>query len=324
MVKTFIWLITIFLSSLSIADAKDTAKTVKKVYINQLVQHPALDMTTKGIIDGLAELGYINGKNLDLKIDNAQGDTILANQISARLVSLNPDVVVGNPTITAQSFVKYAKEGKVKLVFTSVTDPVGAKIVNRLDQPGDNVTGVSNFVALEPQIEMFQKIKPTMKKLGFLYNPGELNSITLLNMLKEICPRYGLEVIGITASKTSEVYQSAVKLSLLVDAIFISNDNMALSALKTIIKAANAQQIPVFVSDTDIVKDGALAALGPNQYEIGKQTARLIAKILEGEDINKMNVEFPKGTELFLNQSTAAKLGIVFPKELLAKADKII
>jgi len=324
MVKTFIWLIAIFLSSLSIAGAKDTAKTVKKVYINQLVQHPALDMTTKGIIDGLAELGYINGKNLDLKIDNAQGDTILANQISARLVSLNPDVVVGNPTITAQSFVKYAKEGKVKLVFTSVTDPVGAKIVNRLDQPGDNVTGVSNFVALEPQIEMFQKIKPTMKKIGFLYNPGELNSITLLNMLKEICPRYGLEVIGITSSKTSEVYQSAVKLSLLVDAIFISNDNMALSALKTIIKAANAQQIPVFVSDTDIVKDGALAALGPNQYEIGKQTARLIARILNGEDINKMNVEFPKGTELFLNQSAAAKLGIVFPKELLAKADKII
>ena len=324
MVKNSIWLIAIFLSLLSIAGAKDTAKTVKKVYINQLVQHPALDMTTKGIVDGLAELGYINGKNLDLKIDNAQGDTILANQISARLVSLNPDVVVGNPTITAQSFVKYAKEGKVKLVFTSVTDPVGAKIVNKLDQPGDNVTGVSNFVALEPQIEMFQKIKPTMKKLGFLYNPGELNSITLLNMLKEICPRYGLEVIGITASKTSEVYQSAVKLSLLVDAIFISNDNMALSALKTIIKAANAQQIPVFVSDTDIVKDGALAALGPNQYEIGKQTARLIAKILEGEDINKMNVEFPKGTELFLNQSTAAKLGIVFPKELLAKANKII
>lgn len=324
MVKTFIWLIAIFLSSLSIADAKDTEKTAKKVYINQLVQHPALDMTTKGIIDGLAELGYINGKNLDLKIDNAQGDTILANQISARLVSLNPDVVVGNPTITAQSFIKYAKEGKVKLVFTSVTDPVGAKIVNKLDQPGDNVTGVSNFVALEPQIEMFQKIKPTMKKLGFLYNPGELNSITLLNMLKEICPRYGIEVIGITASKTSEVYQSAAKLSLLVDAIFISNDNMALSALKTIVKAANAQQIPVFVSDTDTVKDGALAALGPNQYEIGKQTARLIVKILEGEDINKMNVEFPKGTELFLNQSTAAKLGIVFPKELLAEADKII
>ena len=143
-------------------------------------------------------------------------------------------------------------------------------------------------------------------------------------MLKEICPRYGLEVIGMTASKTSEVYQSAIKLSSLVDAIFISNDNMALSALKTIVKAANAQKIPVFVSDTDIVKDGALAALGPNQYEIGKQTARLIARILEGEDINKINVEFPKGTELFLNQNAATKLGIVFPTELIAKADKII
>lgn len=321
MVKNFIWLLAIFLSSLSNANAKDN---VRKVYINQLVQHSALDITTKGIIDGLADLGYINGKNLDLKVDNAQGDTILANQIAARLVSLKPDIVVGNATIAAQSFVKYAKEGRVKLVFTSVTDPLGAKIVNKLTQPGDNITGVSNFVDLEPQIEMFQKIKPTMKKIGFLYNPGELNSITLLNMLKEICPRYGLEVIGMTASKTSEVYQSAIKLSSLVDAIFISNDNMALSALKTIVKAANAQKIPVFVSDTDIVKDGALAALGPNQYEIGKQTARLIARILEGEDINKINVEFPKGTELFLNQNAATKLGIVFPTELIAKADKII
>jgi putative ABC transport system substrate-binding protein len=320
-VKNFIRLITIFLSLLSIAEASDT---IKKVYINQLVQHPALDMTTKGIIDGLAELGYTNGQNLDLKVENAQGDAVLANQIAARLVSLNPDVVVGNPTITAQSFVKYAKEGKIKLVFTSVTDPLGAKIVNKLTQPGGNTTGVSNFVDLEPQIELFKEIKPTIKKIGFLYNPGELNSITLVNRLKEICPRYGLELVEMTASKTSEVYQSAIKLSSLVDAIFISNDNMALSALRTIVKAADAQKIPVFVSDTDIVRDGALAALGPNQYEIGKQTAHLIARILNGEDINKMNVEFPKGTELFLNQGTATKLGIVFSRELLAKADKII
>jgi putative ABC transport system substrate-binding protein len=321
MVKNFISLMGIFLSLLSIAEANDT---IKKVYINQLVQHPALDMTTKGIIDGLTELGYTNGINLDLKVENAQGDTVLANQIAARLVSLQPDVVVGNPTITAQSFVKYAKEGKIKLVFTSVTDPLGAKIVNKLTEPGGNVTGVSNFVDLEPQIELFKEIKPTIKKIGFLYNPGELNSITLVNRLKEICPRYGLELIEMTASKTSEVYQSAIKLSSLVDAIFISNDNMALSALRTIVKAADAEKIPVFVSDTDIVKDGALAALGPNQYEIGKQTARLIARILEGEDINKMNVEFPKGTELFLNQTTATKLGIVFSQKLLAKADKII
>lgn len=321
MVKNFIRLITIFLSLLSIAEASDT---IKKVYINQLVQHPALDMTTKGIINGLAELGYTNGQNLDLKVENAQGDAVLANQIAARLVSLNPDVVVGNPTITAQSFVKYAKEGKIKLVFTSVTDPLGAKIVNKLTQPGGNTTGVSNFVDLEPQIELFKEIKPTIKKIGFLYNPGELNSITLVNRLKEICPRYGLELVEMTASKTSEVYQSAIKLSSLVDAIFISNDNMALSALRTIVKAADAQKIPVFVSDTDIVRDGALAALGPNQYEIGKQTAHLIARILNGEDINKMNVEFPKGTELFLNQGTATKLGIVFSRELLAKADKII
>ena len=294
-----------------------------KIYISQLVEHPALDATTKGIIQGLSDAGY-KDENLDLIVESAQGNVSLANQIANKLISKNPDIVVGVATVTAQSFSKYARAGKTKLIFSSVTDPVDAGLVNSVIKPGNNTSGVSNFISLEPQIEMFLKIKPDIKKLGFLYNPGELNSISLIEKLKVICPTYGIELITVSASKTSEVAQSAAKLSSLVDAIFVSNDNTALSAFKTIVKAANNVSIPVFVSDTDIVKDGAVAALGPNQYDLGLQTANMIVSILEGKDINTAPVEFPKKIELYLNPNAAEKVGIKIPKELFESASYLV
>ena len=151
-----------------------------------------------------------------------------------------------------------------------------------------------------------------------------MNSISLIEKLKVICPTYGIELITVSASKTSEVAQSAAKLSSLVDAIFVSNDNTALSAFKTIVKAANNVSIPVFVSDTDIVKDGAVAALGPNQYDLGLQTANMIVSILEGKDINTAPVEFPKKIELYLNPNAAEKVGIKIPKELFESASYLV
>ncbi len=295
-----------------------------KVYISQLVEHPALDATTDGIIQGLADAGYIQEKNLDLIVESAQGNISLANQIANRLASKNPDIVVGVATVSAQSLSKYARNNKVKLIFSSVTDPIDADIVKSIEKPGNNTSGVSNFIPIEPQIDMFLKIKPAIKKLGFLYNPGELNSISLIKKLQKICPKYGIELITVSASKTSEVAQAAIKLAGLVDAIFVSNDNTALSAFKTIVKAANNVSIPVFVSDTDIVKDGAIAAFGPNQYNLGLQTAKMIVKVIEGTNLESMAVEYPKDIELYLNLKMAQKLGISIPKKLLESASFLV
>ena len=294
-----------------------------KIYISQLVKHPALDATTKGIIQGLSDAGY-KDENLDLIVESAQGNVALANQIANKLVSKNPDIVVGVATVTAQSFSKYARAGKTKLIFSSVTDPVDAGLVDGVIKPGNNTSGVSNFIPLEPQIEMFLKIKPTIKKLGFLYNPGELNSISLIDKLKTICPKYGIELVTVSASKTSEVAQSATKLSSLVDAIFVSNDNTALSAFKTIVRAANNVSIPVFVSDTDIVKDGAVAALGPNQYDLGLQTAKMIVRVIKDKEIGATPVEYPEKVELYLNLNAAEKVGIKIPDELFESASHLI
>ena len=315
----FISTIALFLQS----NAKPDSKMVK-IYISQTVQHPAINATTKGVIDGLAEAGYIDGKNMELKLQSAQGNIALANQIAANFVSNEPDVVVGVATLAAQSFAKFTRSGKVKMIFTTVTDPIEANLANNHRAPENNNSGVSNYVDLAPQLAMFKQVKPSIKKLGFLYNPAELNSITLIKKLEKLCPKYDMELVTVSASKSADVAQSAIKLSSLVDAIFISNDNTALSAMSTIVKAANNSKIPVFVSDTDIVTDGAIAALGPNQYEIGKQTAKMIVRTLKGEDPNTMPVEFPAETELFLNKNAAKKLGIEFDYELLKKATKII
>jgi putative tryptophan/tyrosine transport system substrate-binding protein len=109
-----------------------------------------------------------------------------------------------------------------------------------------------------------------------------------------------------------------------VDAIFISQDGPALSAFRTIVQAANARQIPVYVSDTDCVEQGALAALGPNQYQVGLQTGAMVARVLQGEDICAQEVEFPKTTELFVNEDAAKICGIILPRETLAKAKRIV
>lgn len=299
-------------------------ETGKKIYISQFVEHPALDMTTKGIIDGLEKNGYKRGVNLDLRVESAQANAALASQIAAKFVGKGADVVVGVATISAQSFIKYAKDNQVKLVFSSVTDPMQAELVQSLDKPGNNISGVSNFVPLEPQIKLFQTIQPNLKRLGFLYNPSEANSLSLIKTLEEICPKFGIKLVLQIANKTSEVPQAATKLAANVDAIFISNDNTALSALQVIINLATKVQVPVYVSDTDAVELGALAALGPNQYKIGLQTAQMIVRVLQGEEISNMPVEFPANTEFYLNETAAENLQIKLTDELTSTAAKII
>jgi putative tryptophan/tyrosine transport system substrate-binding protein len=296
----------------------------KKVLISKVVDHPALDTTESGIIDALADSGYIIKDNIIIRTESAQGNPVLANQIAIKFTYQNPNAVVAIGTISAQSFIKFSRNNEVKMIFSSVTDPVDAGLMISSTTNEKNITGVSNFVAIGPQLELFKKLQPNLKKLGIIYNPGESNSISIVKELEEIAPNYNIEVLTKVATRSSEVAQTAVSLAKNADAIFISNDNMALSAIQNIIKAAVDAQIPVYVSDTDAVKLGAVAALGPNQYNIGIQTGKMVARILNGSDINKEKVELPEKNDLYLNTEAAKKANISIPKDLLEIADKII
>jgi putative ABC transport system substrate-binding protein len=319
MKKTIILLLSMLLANNAMA-----TENVKKVYINQIIQHPALDITVKGIIDGLEQNGYVKDKNVEIRVESAQANAALASQIATKFINQGADVVVGVGTVTAQSFLKYTQSDKAKLVFSSVTDPVQAGIAQDLLKPGKNVSGVSNFVELEPQLELFRKIQPGLKTLGVLYNPGEANSLSINKRLETICQKMDIKLILQSANKTADMPQAATKLASTVDAIFISNDNTALAALQSVVSIANKAKIPVYVSDTDSVELGALAALGPNQYQVGLQTGAIVARTLNGEELAKIPVEFANKTELYLNKDAARAIGIQFPEEILSKASKII
>lgn len=295
-----------------------------RVYINQIVEHPALDTTVKGIIDALEEGGYKRDEKLDVRVESAQTKQVLAAQISSKFVGMAPEFVVGVGTVSAQSLSKYAIAGKVKMMFSSITDPVSAGLVKSIESPENNTSGVSNFVDLKPQIELFKKIQPELRKLGILYNPTEVNSVSIVKKLEIVCKEMGIDLIKQTVNSTADLMQNTTKLAKECDAIFVSNDNTALSGISGIAKIATEAGIPVYVSDTDAVELGAVAALGPNQYNVGRQTGEMILRIQKGDDINKAPVEFPAKTELYLNLQAAEKIGIKIPRDIKKSAAKII
>lgn len=288
-----------FLLSLSSAQSSPT-----KISILQLVEHPALNVTREGFLEELNKLGYQEGENLILEFQSAQGNPTLAAQIAQKFMSDKPDAIVGIATIAAQAAMAATKDTDIPVVFSSVTDPIGAKLVTSLEAPGGHVTGVSNFVSVESQFKLFKRVLPTLKTLGIIYNPGEANSIALNAMMEKAAPSFDLTMVMAVASKTSDVMAATRSLCGKVDAVFVNNDSTALSAFKSVVKAAQACGIPAFVSDIDIADHGALAALGPDQREVGRQTARMVDFILKNPDKPLPPVEFPQKTEEYINKKS--------------------
>lgn len=286
----FIILTLIFLFPCSVYSA---SPKIMRISISQVIEHPALNETRRGIIDGLSKAGYEEGKNLILDIEFAQGKPDVAMQIAQKFIGSSPTLMVGIGTTSSQALSVLAKKKNIPVVFASVTDPVAAKLVKTLNHPGNLVTGVSNFTPLKPQFELFKKQVPNLKSLGIIYNPGEANSLVMLEKSIQIAKQMGLKIVPSPALKTSEIPLATRNLIGKVEAIFINNDNTALAAFESVVKGAAAGNIPVFSSDTDLIDRGAAAALGPNQYELGLQAANLITKILKGDNPSTIPVEFP-------------------------------
>ena len=287
-----------------------------KISICKVIEHEAINSVVNGFRD------YLKKKNINpnYKIETCQANAALASQIAAKFANSNNEIVIAIGTTPAQYMLKYAKEKKFKLIFSSVTNPQDiSKSFYKT-----NSTGVSNFVDLKQQLELFKAIQPNLKKLGIIYNIGESNSIYIVNELEKRCKKFEIELVKQGIQKSSDIPQSINKLIKNSDAIFISNDNTALSGIDYIITVSTKNKIPVYVSDTDQVSKGCLAALGPNQYDIGVQTGQIVEKILSGKNINNIEIEYPKKTELFINMKSAQKLNIKIPKKIITKANKII
>lgn len=313
---------TLIGASLLAAASLVQADDPRVVAITQIVEHPALDAVHEGVKDELAERGYREGDDLRLMHESAQGNSAIASQIARKFVGENPDVIVAIATPSAQTVAAAARN--VPVVFSAVTDPVAAKLVQSWEAPGANITGVSDMLPIEKHLDMLQRAMPDAKRIGTVYNPGEANAAALIELLEERLQARGLELVKGAATKTSEVLGAARSLVGKADAIYLTTDNTVISAAEAVISVGERAKIPVFAADTATVERGAVAALGFNYYNHGRQTGAMVARVLEGAGTADMPVETMEELDLYVNPEAAERMGVTLPEDLIQEAVKVV
>ncbi|ELO1811288.1 ABC transporter substrate-binding protein [Vibrio fluvialis] len=312
---------TAVLAGAALLSSHTVLANVAKVAVSQIVEHPALDAARQGLLDGLKAKGYEEGKNLEFDFKTAQGNPAIAVQIARQFVGENPDVLVGIATPTAQALVAATKS--IPVVFTAVTDPVGAKLVKKMEQPGKNVTGLSDLSPVEQHVELIKELMPNVKSIGVVYNPGEANAVSLMELLKVAAKKNGVKLVEATALKSADVQSATQAIAAKSDIIYALIDNTVASAIEGMIVAANQAKTPVFGAATSYVERGAVASLGFDYYQIGVQTADYVAAILEGANPGTLDVKVAKGSDLVINKTAADKLGMTIPQSVLDRATSV-
>ncbi|KJS28963.1 MAG: ABC transporter permease [Desulfatitalea sp. BRH_c12] len=294
-----------------------------RISVSQFVEHPALDAVLKGFQDQLREKAV----DVQYHIHNAQANMATANQIGHQIMGEKPDLILAIATPAAQACAQALKKAphmrKTPLLFTAVTDPVGGGLVKDLKHPGANITGVSDMLPVDQHLLMVKTFLPGIKRMGFLYSAGEVNSKILVPLFKAEAAKLKFDIKEATISKSSDVYQAVKSLVGQVDAVFIPTDNTVVSALEAVIKVCTENKLPLFNADVDSVKRGAIAAMGFDYYQHGYQTGEMALHILHGADPATTQVEFQEKLQLHINAQAAEQMGVAIPAELLKRADHV-
>ena len=291
----------------------DKKKDVFRIGISQFITHQSLDATRDGFVDELAKQGYVEGKNIEIDFQNAQGEQRNLKTISQQLVE-SSDVVLAIATPSAQSLANTTQTTPV--IFSAVTDPVSAKLVDSREHPGGNVTGTSDQSsdAISTQINLIKKVLPKAKTIGILYTQSEPNSVVQKDEAKRLLEEKGFTVVEKTILDSNNVKAAAESLMAEVDMVFVPTDNIISSTMETVKQVSIKHKVPVFGGSTEMVAVGGLYNYGTNYEELGRQTARMLIRVLKGEKPENIAVELPEKLELHTNQEMAAALGIDISK----------
>lgn len=284
-----------------------------KIGVIQLVEHPALDQNYNGFVDGLKEAGYVDGENISIDYQNAQGEQANCVTIANKLVNDKDDLIFAIATPAAQAVANLTKD--IPILVSSVTDPESAKLVKSNEKPDTNVSGTSDLTPVAAQINLLKKIIPGAKKVGLMFCSSEQNSVFQIELAKAACAAEGLEYVEASVSNSNEIQQVTQSLVGKVDAIYVPTDNMLAAGMATVTMVANQNKIPVIAGEDGMVRSGALCTYGLNYYELGKQTARMAVEILKnGADPKDMPIQYLEKCDFSKNEETAKILGIVLPE----------
>ena len=291
----------------------DKKKDVFRIGISQFITHQSLDATREGFVDELAKQGYVEGKNIEIDLQNAQGEQRNLKTISQQLAE-SSDVVLAIATPSAQSLANTTQTTPV--IFSAVTDPVSAKLVESREHPGGNVTGTSDQSsdAISTQINLIKKVLPKAKTIGILYTQSEPNSVVQKDEAKRLLEEKGFTVVEKTILDSNNVKAAAESLMAEVDMVFVPTDNIISSTMETVKQVSIKHKVPVFGGSTEMIAVGGLYNYGTNYEELGRQTARMLIRVLKGEKPENIAVELPEKLELHTNQEMANALGIDISK----------
>ncbi|MCQ2586950.1 MAG: ABC transporter substrate-binding protein [Treponema sp.] len=286
-----------------------------KIGVIQLVEHSALDANYKGFVDGLAEAGYVDGQNIVIDYQNAQGEQANCVTIAEKLINDRDDLIFAIATPAAQAVANLTKD--IPVLISSVTDPESAMLVAKNDAPGGNVSGTSDLTPCAAQMKLLKQILPEAKTVGMLFCSSEQNSYFQIALAEKACEELGLKYVEATVSNSNEIQQVTQSLCGKVDAIYSPTDNMIAAGMALVAQVANENGIPTIVGEEGMVNAGGLATYGINYYELGKQTAKMAVEILkDGKKPADMPIQYLDTCDLKINEETAAKLGITIPADL--------
>lgn len=291
---------------------------VKVIAIATLVSHPALDALQDNVKQELAAQGFREGTTIRYEVRNASGQMQLLATIANELASIQPDVTVAITTPVAQAVTK-AAHGPV--VFSAVSDPVGAGLVKSLDEPVRDLTGATDAWPYNDQLKLIRELTPGVKRLAVIFNPGEAASQYGMKLIRQFAPQNGLELIEGAVSSTSDVYSVADNLASKADAIFLSSDSTAIGGVTGALRVATRRKIPLYVGDSGTVEKGGLAAVSIGYAKLGRETGKLVAAVLRGQ--RTIPIVSPQGSEVVVNTKAAEMMGVTIPPAILARAKVI-
>ena len=307
-------IVTAALASSSTVYAEKETYTIG---IEQFAEHGSLDNCREGFLEGLAEEGIVEGENLTVEYKNAAADMGTAGQISDSFVSSDVDLLCGIAAPSAQSCFNAAMDKEIPVIYTAVTDPLAAELADEEGNPVGEITGTSDKLPIQQQLEMIRTMLPEAETIGILYTTSEANSESAIKEYEALAEEYDftIETAGITA--TADIPLAAQGLLEKVDCITNLTDNTVVSSLPAILEMANEAKIPVFGSEIEQVKIGCLAAQGIDYVELGRQTGKMAAQVLKGEKkASELPYETIEEASLYINEKTAENLGIEIPSEL--------
>lgn len=289
--------------------AKKEDKKVINIGISQIVEYIALDQNREGFIKALEESGYKDGENIKIDYQNAQGDITIAQTIAKKFSSDKKNLIFAIGTPAAQGAFNATK--KIPIMISAVTDPVKAELVKTMEKPETNVSGTSDYLPVEKQMDLIKKLVPNAKKIGFIYNTSEVNSEVQLNELKKVAKGYEIIPTGVTS--TNEVNSAIVSLVRDIDVLYVPTDQLVVSSMPIIVKNTLEAKIPIIAAEKGSVEAGALATVGINYYKLGYETGKMAVSVLKGEDISKMPIKISDETEIYINEDSLKILNIQKP-----------